>query len=324
MSLDGASVPGLVSTIIPVYNRGAMLREAVGSVLAQNWQPIEIIIVDDGSTDDTPQVMAELRACNPGTIRLHRQSNAGPGRARQAGLELSCGEFVQFLDSDDVLLPDKFERQVAGLRGDPDAGIAYGPTYARQDGVRLAEPAQRTGERRRHLFPALLQGPLWPTLTPLYRRLVLNAIGPWPDGWQLEDWIYDARAAVQGVQLHFIDDYVAETRNHAEARLCNLWIHDHDALRERAQAYATVFACAQQAGVDRDSAEMQQFVRSLFWMARTAGARGLTDEARQLFDLARAHAITPGWDYRVFAAAAAVMGWRRAAGLAETVERWRR
>src|ERR1700741_3904714 len=90
----------LVSTVIPVYNRAAMLREAVASVLAQTWRPIEIIIVDDGSTDETAAVAEELAAGNPGIIRVLRQANAGPGAARQVGLEASSGEFVQFLDSD--------------------------------------------------------------------------------------------------------------------------------------------------------------------------------------------------------------------------------
>jgi hypothetical protein len=126
------------------------------------------------------------------------------------------------------------------------------------------------------------------------------------------------------VQLHYVDAYIAETRNHAEPRLCDLWERDLDAMRERTQAYATVFALAQQAGVARGSKEMQRFVRSLFWMARNAGSRGLSREASQLFDLAREHSNASAWDYRAFAAAVAVLGWRRAARLAERIERWRK
>lgn len=317
-------IEGLVSTIIPVYNRGEMLREAVASVLAQSWRPIEIIIVDDGSTDDTSQVMAELRSRNSDAIRLLQQANAGPGVARQAGLALAEGEFVQFLDSDDLLLPDKFTLQVAGLRSDPEAGIAYGKTYTREQGVRLVGPAQHTGERHRTLFPALLKEPLWPTLTPLYRHALLEAVGPWPVARQLEDWQYDAQAAALAVKLHYTDAYIAETRNHDEARLCNLWKTDAAAMRDRVDAYVQVLGHAQRAGIPREAPEMQQFVRSLFWMARNAGAYGLPSEAQQLFDLARANALHQGWDYRLFALASAVLGWRRTGRIAAMAGRWRR
>ncbi|MGD9583400.1 MAG: glycosyltransferase family 2 protein [Lysobacterales bacterium] len=307
----------LVSTVIPVYNRAAMLREAVASVLAQTWRPIEIVIVDDGSTDDTPAVAAALAATHPQIVRCLRQDNAGPGVARQLGLEASQGELVQFLDSDDLLLPEKFALQVKGLRADPEAGIAYGRAYASQGGRRELHAAQRTGERFRQLFPALLQGPLWPTMTPLYRRTALDAIGAWPGKRQLEDWVYDAQAAALGIKLNYVDDYIAETRDHGEARLCHLWMRDASALRERAAAYVAVLAHAKRAGVASTAPEMQHFERSLFAMARTAGRYGLPSEARQLFELARATAINPGWDYRLFAAMAAVFGWQRASRWAE-------
>jgi glycosyltransferase involved in cell wall biosynthesis len=317
-------ITDLVSTIIPVFNRGAMLREAVDSVLAQTWRPIEIIIVDDGSSDDTPQVMQHLQAQHPDIIRLLRQDNAGPGVARQNGLSLAQGEFVQFLDSDDLLLPEKFALQIGGLRSDPEAGIAYGKTWTNEQGVRLAEPAQGTGTRLRTLFPTLLEGPLWPTLTPLYRRSAIERIGPWPTARQLEDWQYDAQAAALGIPLHFVDAFVAETRNHAGERLCHLWQTDIKAMRERARAFLIVFTHAQRARIGRETPEMQRFVRSLFWMARTAGAQGLVAEADALFAIARTHATKAGWDYRITGLLVLLMGWRNASRLLEAIARWRR
>jgi glycosyltransferase involved in cell wall biosynthesis len=316
-------IEGLVSTIIPVFNRASMLREAVDSVLTQTWPQIEIVIVDDGSTDDTAQVADELASLRPDVVRVLHQANAGPGMARQAGFERSQGEFIQFLDSDDVLLANKFEWQVAGLRNDPEAGVAYGKTYTRENGVLLPTPAQHTGERHRRLFPALLSEPLWPTLTPLYRRTVLNAAGAWPKKKQLEDWEFDAQVAELGTQLHFVDAYIAETRNHADDRLCHLWMTDANAMRDRLAAYPEVLRHAQRAGVKRDTPEMQQFVRSLFWMARNAGRFGLPQQARQLFELARSQAIDPGWDYRLFAVGSRLLGWKRASQLAEAAGRWR-
>lgn len=97
------AIPGLVSVVIPVYNRSGMLRRAVDSVLAQTWSQFEVIISDDGSTDDTPGFIESLCCAYPDRIRSVRNSNQGPGLAHEAGRQLVRGEFIQYLDSDDLL-----------------------------------------------------------------------------------------------------------------------------------------------------------------------------------------------------------------------------
>lgn len=313
----------LVSTVIPVYNRAAMLREAVASVLDQTWRPIEIVIVDDGSTDDTVLVAQELAASHPDIVRVLSQPNAGPGVARETGLETSRGEFIQFLDSDDLLLPQKFELQVRGLSEDPEAGISYGKTYARTNGIRLPAPSQLSGERHREIFPALLRGRLWETSTPLYRRDALTAIGAWSDRRQLEDWEFDCRAGAVGIKLHYCEQFLAEYINHDEPRLCDLWTTDVQAMRDRVTAYIEVLGHAKRAGVKRDAPEMKQFVRSLFWMARNAASYGLPQEGRQLFEIARSEALRPGLDYRLYGLASHLLGWKRASRVAEALQRLR-
>jgi hypothetical protein len=212
---------------------------------------------------------------------------------------------------------------VSGLRADLEAGISYGKTYMRELGVRQPQPAQRSGQRLRTLFPAMLQEPIWPTLAPLYRRSVLEAVGPWPAKRQLEDWEFDAQAGALGVKLHYCDQFIAETRNHAEGRLCHLWMTDAGAMRDRIDAYVQVLAHARRAAVARDAPEMQRFARSLFWMARNAGSYGLPQEARTLFDLARDVAQRPGWDFAAFRLSTRLLGWRRSSRLAEALERRR-
>ncbi|MBG9389065.1 glycosyltransferase family 2 protein [Caenimonas aquaedulcis] len=313
--------PDLVSTIIPVFNRPAMLREAVASVIAQTWRPIEIIIVDDGSTDGTPEAARQLQEEHPSIVRVESQRNAGPGAARELGRTLARGEFVQFLDSDDLLLPDKFAIQVQGLRADPRADISYGRTRTEEQGVMQPDPAQRTGEVFRTLFPALLREPLWPTLTPLYRAGALQRIGPWPRLRQLEDWVYDAQAGVLGLELHHCGDaWIAVTRNHAGPRLCSIWQSDPSAMRERALAYERVAALAGSAGIDAREPEMQRFARSLFWMARTVGAQGLHAEAERLLRLALSIDTDGRRDLRAFSAATRVLGWPATARLARWIE----
>ncbi|HEX2061491.1 MAG TPA: glycosyltransferase family A protein, partial [Thermoanaerobaculia bacterium] len=214
-----SAAPGLVTTIIPVFNRPVMLREAVESVLAQTYRPIEVVVVDDGSTDDTPAVADALAAAHP-EVRVIHQPNRGVGLAREAGRLAARGEFIQHLDSDDVLYPRKFELQVAGLRAHPECGASYGWTKSRlPDGTFEAAPAKRTGERIETMFPAMLAQRWWHTPTPLYRASLVERAGAWLGLQNEEDWEYDARVASAGVRLHYVADWLVEVRHHAQERL---------------------------------------------------------------------------------------------------------
>ena len=107
----------LVSVIIPTFNRSTRLKEAIYAVKAQSHRPIECIVVDDGSTDDTAQVVAHLKAdVNDGfSIVYIKQENQGAQVARNAGTAIASGEYVQYLDSDDIIYPDKIKKQVEYL-----------------------------------------------------------------------------------------------------------------------------------------------------------------------------------------------------------------
>lgn len=110
-----------VSVIIPSYNRARYIRTAVDSALAQEGAAVEIIVVDDGSTDETPQVLQDyVRA---GRIRYFRQDNRGPSAARNLGIRNARGQYVCFLDSDDMLLPDGIRARLSVLRSHPDIGL---------------------------------------------------------------------------------------------------------------------------------------------------------------------------------------------------------
>jgi glycosyltransferase involved in cell wall biosynthesis len=109
----------LVSAIIPTYNRARTIERAVNSVLGQSWQPMEIIVVDDGSTDQTNDILARYGD----RIRVIRQKNQGPSGARNAGIKAAKGEVITFLDSDDAWLLDKTERQVKLLQATEPYGV---------------------------------------------------------------------------------------------------------------------------------------------------------------------------------------------------------
>ena len=324
----GRMIEGLVSTIIPVRNRADLLREAVASVLAQTYRPLELIIVDDGSTDDTPDVAFSLAAGRIEEIRVFRQPNAGPGRAREAGRRMARGEFIQYLDSDDLLLPEKFSLQTAGLRDNPRAGVSYGYTrYRHASGLAESLPWKGSGTRVETMFPSFLRERWWDTPTPLYRASVCDVAGPWTDLRLEEDWEYDCRIASLGVKLHFCEAYVAEVRDHEQGRLCRGEGLDPFRLSQRAHAHQLIYQHAVRAGIEVDVPEMQHFARELFLLARQSGAAGLEAESRDLFMLAKDASGAErarGLDFKLYGLVAEILGWPLTGRLACASDRFRK
>ncbi len=124
-----------VSVIIPTYNRSGMVKEAISSVLAQTEQDFEIIVVDDGSTDNTREVVKSIAGPR---IRYFYKQNGGPASARNFGLSKARGQFIAFLDSDDLWPTNYLDVMVANLRNNQDFGVAYSPiTVVYTDGNRI-------------------------------------------------------------------------------------------------------------------------------------------------------------------------------------------
>jgi glycosyltransferase involved in cell wall biosynthesis len=308
-------VRGLVSVIVPVYNRERFLREAVDCVEAQTYRPIELVLVDDGSTDSTRDMCDRLSAERPGMIRVAHRLNGGPGAARETGRLLANGEFIQYLDSDDWIAPTKLERQVMALRDHPGAEICYcRVTDVDEDDVRSPADSMRTGYEFTALFPQLLAGRIWPTMSPLWRRSLIDRIGEWTGLRQEEDWEYDARAGALGAKIICIRESLAVYRHHGGPRAAHAWQHDPERMRDRARAYILIYGHARLAGIGPVEPCMQRFSRSLFLLSRLCGGAGLDAESRSLFDLAR-EAAGPvrgrGADFRGYRALAKLLGWRQ-------------
>ncbi len=243
---------GMVTTIIPVFNRPALLQEAALSVMGQTCRPIGMIVVDDRSTDRTAEVAEALRHPHPGCIRVVRQSNAGPGRAQPSGLDLASGEFIQLIDSDDIVLPRKFAPQVEALRSSPDAEIACGQSY----------------EENHRKDPPRCCGPIQPWINE-------------------EDWEFEVLAAAAGAPLAFVEEIVSVHRVLAEGeRLSDAGSSDRRKLRDRALSRQSILASALKAGVAEDAPEMASFSRAVFLLARQCAEAGLGDEAADLHTLA--------------------------------------
>lgn len=317
-----AGVPDLVSVVIPVRDRARWLLSAVQSALDQRHPRVEVLLCDDGSTDGTERTIDELARRDPDRIRVFHLPARGPGPAREAGRLAARGEFIQYLDSDDLLLPDKFSLQIAALRARPECGIAYGITRLvdEQDRI-LVDPFKWTGREIPRLFPGLLVDRWWCTHTPLYRRETCDRIGPWSDLRYSQDWEYDARAGALDVPLAFVDRPVSHHRQHAGARQTQggRWLAPPDQIR----FFRALLAGALAVGVAKEAPEMKHFVRWTFAASRAAARAGDGASASGLLALAESAADGPARTLRVYRRLSERLGWRTVAVASETLRSWR-
>lgn len=301
-------VEHLVSTIIPVYNREKFLVEAVESVLAQTYRPIEIIISDDGSTDNTLEVARGFASKLDGLVKVLSNPNRGAGAARESGRQAARGEYIQYLDSDDLLWPNKFEDQVGALLQNPGCGIAYGISrLTDMQGSVIASPFKWTGENYQTLFPKLLVDRWWCTHTPLYRRTVCDAAGPWSNLRYSQDWLYDSNIGALGVRLVNCGTIVSDHRTHHSSRQTGHggWLDPPD----RVRFFIGLFENSIKAGVEVGCKEMNHFSRWMFLNSRQCGAMGDAIAAKACCDLAVRAAGEELRDIRVYRRLARAIGW---------------
>jgi glycosyltransferase involved in cell wall biosynthesis len=206
-----------VSIILPTYNYGRFLPDALESVRKQTYQDWECIVVDDGSTDDTIAVL-RTAAANDRRVRYVSQANLGPSAARNRGVAESVGDYIQFLDADDVLPPTKLEAQVRMLEEDPSVGIVYSNArYFRESPTDLLPylvPGPRPSTTLETLSPdpvlrALVHNNIMVIEGPLTRRSSITSVGSLDESLsRMEDWQFWLRCALSGVR--FIADPAAE------------------------------------------------------------------------------------------------------------------
>jgi len=195
----------MISVIIPTYNRSQFLGEALESVLAQSVfqsrkYSFEIIIIDDGSTDDTRKVVERFS----GPIKYYYQPHQGVSRARNHGLEKAKGEFIAFLDSDDLWLPEKIKLQMNVMENFPNLmGCTTEEIWLRRG--RRVNPREKHRKYSGWIFPHALPLCILSLSASLFRRQVFEEIGPFDESFPAcEDYDFSLRYSLR-YPLHLID-----------------------------------------------------------------------------------------------------------------------
>jgi glycosyltransferase involved in cell wall biosynthesis len=180
----------LVSVVIPTYQRAGLIRDALESVAAQSWRPIEAVVIDDGSSDGTESVVTGWAENADIPVRYVWQENAGGNAARNAGIAHAGGEVIAFLDSDDLWHPDKTERQMRLLGGPDEFGAVYCALRETDaaTGRILNEPAM-TCPQGDLLDRLLVRDETAPTSAWLVRRPLLQDVGGFDEDLRArQDW----------------------------------------------------------------------------------------------------------------------------------------
>jgi glycosyltransferase involved in cell wall biosynthesis len=184
-----------VSIVIPAYNADRTILETIESVQNQTFTDFEIIVINDGSTDRTLEV---LQSISDDRLKIFTYENGGVSTARNRGIAHAVGEFIAFLDSDDLWTPDKLELQYAALKHNPTAGVAYSWTQFmdEQGDTRIFRPAPPT-QYAGQVYAQLLKGDfIYSGSNVLVRRQAINEIGLFdPTLSGCDDWDYWTRLA---------------------------------------------------------------------------------------------------------------------------------
>lgn len=197
----------LISVVVPTYNRAQFLESALNSVWDQTYRPIELLVVDDGSTDETPALVDKWIAAHnedPQFVtRYLPQEKSGSCAARNHGLIKSTGEYIAQLDSDDLIHPQKLEIQRASLEANPEADFAWSRRVFFDESAPPDMPELRVPDVLRSTAPEIKQRPqaTYPQAA-LFPRKICEVVGPWNESLRrYTDWDYSFRISLLKLKI---------------------------------------------------------------------------------------------------------------------------
>lgn len=201
----------LVSVIIPAWNAERYVREAVDSALAQTYRPVEVIVVDDGSTDGTKAALEPY--IQKKKIHYIHQSNKGLSGARNTGIRVSRGTFIALLDADDVFFPEKIEEQVRHLKEHLDCDVSYCDLFHFWDGEPKLLKLRYKYYSGSEVLLHLIEGSFIAPLSVMLRRSVFERFGYFDENLRRsEDLDFWFRLAHGGAQICFLPKRLAKLR----------------------------------------------------------------------------------------------------------------
>jgi len=272
-----------VSAIIPVYNCERYVGDAVESILAQTFPAHEIIVVDDGSSDATRQALDRFGA----SIIYVRQKNAGEPAARNTGMRRATGEFIAFLDADDLWLPDKLQAQMDLFAAHPKYSLVYTDMMTFNDQGILVESV-RASRRRTYrggrVFPQLFQETLFGSGSVVFRKSCLDTVGGFDEsffvGSDYEMWLRMARH----FEFGYVDKPLLRYRQHAQMSTQTLGQVPQDGMPWLAKVLTSILARYPEAVAELGQAAINRRLGLLYmWLGRSWLDRGNHAMARKLF-----------------------------------------
>ena len=216
------NISSSVSVIITCYNQGRFLGEAIESALRQTRPPHEIIVVDDGSTDDTAAIASRYRR-----VKLVQQRNSGLAAARNAGIHASTGDYLVFLDADDRLIPCALDTGINRLRAHTNCAFAYGRYSLITDDGKVIPSTQRTPAQGPPYLRLLISNYIGMHATVMYRREIFASVGEFDTSLAAcEDYEMFLRITRHN-PIYFHGETVAEYRQHQAnmSRSSGLMLH---------------------------------------------------------------------------------------------------
>lgn len=202
-----------ITVVIPLYNGKKYISETIKSVLSQTYGNYETVVVDDGSTDGSFEI---LETSFKGRIRYFRQENSGISAARNKGIAEARGEFIAFLDHDDKWLPEKLEKQMGLFRNNPETGLVYSNSFITdENGARHGTIFDIQPPYRGKVFYKLLKADFMPVATVMVKKNVIDQAGVFSGNFSVaEDWDLFLRISKK-YQVDYVDEALAEYKVHS-------------------------------------------------------------------------------------------------------------
>jgi glycosyltransferase involved in cell wall biosynthesis len=207
----------MISVIIPCYNYGHLIADTIDSVLHQSYADVEIIVIDDGSTDCTKEVLSHYTA-KYSQVKYYKYENAGLGTTRNRGLEKVTGQYIQFLDADDLIEPGKFEVQLRLFEDNPEADVVYGSVrYFKNNAFDLSERLltywgpnkewmPKVSGKNDTIYSSTIKGNFAHLSSPLFKKELVDMVGDFDNEISaVADYHFLLRCVIAGAYFYYHD-----------------------------------------------------------------------------------------------------------------------